>query len=125
MDLFCKDLRDGMIVVQARQRGAQFIELCGLTFTRHCRVESCLCTCHQLADDHCHNEKYYKDDNICGMMYCECVIRLDEKVIERKECNQCAHNARSKPPESGDHPERDQIQQSDEGGIQRLTQGEK
>src|SRR5688572_30292845 len=125
MDLFCKDLRDGMIIVQACQCSTQFIELCGLTFTRHCRVEPCLRTRDQLTDDHCHDEKYHQDDDICGMVYCEYVIRLYEKIIESKECDQCTDNARSEPPEGSDHPEWNQIQQSDKGGIQRLTQRKK
>ena len=96
-----------MIVVQTRQRGAEFVELRGFAFARRRRRETRLRASHQLADHDCHDEEDDEDHHVRWAMDGEGVIRWDKKIVERQKRDQRAGDAGAKPPEGSDQPERD------------------
>src|SRR6266540_2366608 len=92
MNLLCKDLCDRVIIVQACQCGAQFIELGSFALTGRRCGETCLGTSYQLTDHDCHNQKHDQNDDIRRSMNCKSVIGLDEKIVECEEGDQCTGN---------------------------------
>ncbi len=96
-----------MIVVQTRQRGAEFVELRGFALARRRRRETRLRASHQLTDHNRHDEEDDEDHHVRRAMDGEGVIRWDEKVVERQKCDQRAGDAGAKPPECSDQSERD------------------
>src|SRR5687767_3732435 len=76
IDLFPEDLSDGPVIMQASQRGAEFIELSGFAFTRSCRLETGLCIPNQLTDHHGYYEKNNQHNHIGRAMYRKHIVGL-------------------------------------------------
>src|SRR6185436_1422349 len=90
IDLFSEDLSDGLVIMQASQRGAEFIELSGFALTRSGRLETRLCIPNQLTDHNCYDEKNNQHNHIGGAMHRKHIVGLYEKIIECQENDQSA-----------------------------------
>ena len=124
LHLPCEDLRNGAVVVQARQRGAQLVELRRLALAGGGGQSPCLGASHQLADDHGHDQEDHQHHQVACLVYGQRVIGFDEEIIEGKESQRGGGNAWPQSPQDGDQHHGQQVEQGDDGSFQHPAHGE-